>query len=127
MLEANCPRLLFPLVRGHSGHSRNHDAGRDQRVFTNHDGGTPMASREINLINSAVATAAMMPRITSNVVAARRRKGIFTGRSGLCRGIGKAVLDELRGSGAARVPREFSRAGAPDAVEDPSPLFRFEG
>jgi hypothetical protein len=58
MLEANCPRLLFPLVRGHSGHSRNHDAGRDQRVFTNHDGGTPMASREINLINSAVATVA---------------------------------------------------------------------
>jgi hypothetical protein len=37
------------------------------------------------------------------------------------------VLDELRGPGAARVPREFSRAGAPDAVEDPSPLSRFEG
>jgi len=87
--------------------------------------GIPMASRAINAINSEVATAALMPRITSTVVAARRRKGIFTGRSGLCSGMGKAVLDELRGPGAARVPREFSRAGAPDAVEDPSPLSRF--
>jgi hypothetical protein len=32
------------------------------------------------------------------------------------------VLDEFGSPDAARVPRNYSRAGAPDAVEDPSPL-----
>jgi hypothetical protein len=87
-------------------------------------GGIPMASRAIDPINSAVATAAIMRGNRSAVVIVRRRKGIFTGWLGHCRGMSKAVLDELGSPSAARVPRHFSRAGAPDAVEDPSPLSR---
>ena len=37
------------------------------------------------------------------------------------------MLDEFGSPGAARVPRDFSRAGAPDAVEDPSPLSHSKG
>jgi hypothetical protein len=35
---AKCPRLLFAPARVHSGDGRNHDAGCDQCVFTNHAG-----------------------------------------------------------------------------------------
>jgi hypothetical protein len=52
----------------------------------------PMASHVINPVNCAVATAAIMTRIRSTVVMARRCKGIFTGWLGHCRRMGKARL-----------------------------------
>jgi hypothetical protein len=57
-------------------------------------GGIPKASRAISASSNAVAVAMIMPKIGSTAVIGRRRKGIFTGRLGHCRGIKRAVLDE---------------------------------
>jgi hypothetical protein len=84
-------------------------------------GGIPMASRAISASSKGVAVAASMPRTRSTVVIARRRKGIFTDRWVIVANQQRHAR-RVGSPGAARVPRDFSRAGAPDAVEDPSPL-----
>jgi hypothetical protein len=71
----------------------------------------PPASRAISASSKAVAVAAIMLRIRSTVATALRRKGIFTGWLGHCRGMSKAMLASWKPQRGTASTRLLTRRG----------------